>query len=55
MAQLKKAWHDERRAKEASERQRQEAERVAAFSVQENQKLKQTLSSGEEDYLKTLS
>ena len=54
MAQLKKAWHDERRAKEASERQRQEAERVAAFSVQENQKLKQTLSSGEEDYLKTL-
>ena len=54
MAQLKKAWHDERRAKEASERQRQEAERVAAFSVQENQKLKQTLSTGEEDYLKTL-
>ena len=40
MAQLKKAWHDERRAKEASERQRQEAERVAALSVQENQKLK---------------
>ena len=54
MAQLKKAWHDERRAKEASERGRHEAERVAAFSVQENQKLKQTLSSGEEDYLKTL-
>jgi hypothetical protein len=54
MAQLKKAWHDERRAKEASERQRQEAERVAAFSVQENQKLKETLSSGEEDYIKTL-
>jgi len=54
MAQLKKAWHDERRAKEASERQRNEAERVATLSVQENQKLKQTLSSGEEDYIKTL-
>ena len=54
MAQLKKAWHDERRAKEASERQRQEAERVATLSVQENQKLKETLSSGEEDYIKTL-
>jgi len=54
MAQLKKAWHDERRAKEASERQRQEAERVAALSVQENQKLKETLSTGEEDYIKTL-
>ena len=54
MGQLKKAWHDERRAKEASERQRQEAERVASLSMQENQKLKKTLSSGEEDYLKTL-
>ena len=54
MAQLKKAWHDERRAKEASERQRNEAERVASISVQENQKLKQTLSIGEADYLKTL-
>ena len=54
MAQLKKAWHDERRAKEASERQRNEAERVASISVQENQKLKQTLSTGEADYLKTL-
>ena len=54
MAQLKKAWHDERRAKEASERQRQEAERVATHSVQENQKLKETLSTGEEDYIKTL-
>ena len=54
MAQLKKAWHDERREKEAAERQRQEAERVAAFSVQENQKLRKTLSLGEEDYIKTL-
>ena len=54
MAQLKKAYHDERREKEASQRREKEAERVAAFSVQENQKLKQTLSSGEEDYIKTL-
>ena len=54
MAQLKKAWHDERREKEASERGRQEAERVAALSVKENQKLKETLSTGEADYLKTL-
>lgn len=54
MAQLKKAWHDERRAKEASERQRQEAERVAAMQMQENKKLKETLSTGEADYLKTL-
>jgi len=54
MAQLKKAWHDERRAKEASDRRTQEAERIAAMQMQENKKLKETLSTGEEDYIKTL-
>jgi len=54
MAQLKKAWHDERREKEASVRREKEAERVAALQMQENKKLKETLSTGEEDYLKTL-
>jgi len=54
MAQLKKAWHDERREKEASLRREKEAERIAALQMQENKKLKETLSTGEEDYLKTL-
>lgn len=54
MAQLKKAWHDERRAKEAEARERAEALRVAQQMIEENKKLKTTLSSGEEDYLKTL-
>jgi len=54
MAQLKKAWHDERRAKEAQEREREEAVRYAQQIINENNKLKQTLSTGEEDYLKTL-
>ena len=54
MAQLKKAWHDERRAKEAQEREREEAVRYAQQIIDENNKLKQTLSTGEEDYLKTL-
>ena len=54
MAQLKKAWHDERRAKEAETRQREEAIKYAQNIIYENQKLKKTLSSGEEDYLKTL-
>ena len=54
MAQLKKAWHDERRAKEAQEREREEAIRYAQQLIDENNKLKQTLSTGEEDYLKTL-
>ena len=54
MAQLKKAWHDERRAKEAEAREREEAIRYAQRIMDENKKLRSTLSSGEEDYLKTL-
>jgi len=54
MAQLKKAWHDERRAKESIDRERSEALRIAQGIIDENKKLKKTLSTGEEDYLKTL-
>ena len=54
MAQLKKAWHDERRAKEAEAREREEAIKVAQRIIEENKKLKSTLTTGEEDYLKTL-
>ena len=48
MAQLKKAWHDERRAKEASEREKIEAARIAEQVLNENKKLKETLSTGED-------
>jgi hypothetical protein len=54
MAQLKKVWHDERRAKEAADRERQEAIKFAQQIAQENKKLKTTLSSGEESYIQTL-
>ena len=54
MAQLKKAWHDERRAKEAEAREREEAIKYAQRIIDENKKLRTTLSTGEEDYLKTL-
>ena len=54
MSQLKKAWHDERRAKESLDREREEAIRYAQSIINENKKLKSTLSVGEEDYLKTL-
>lgn len=54
LAQMKKVWHDERRAKEAADRERAEAVRMAQQIIEENKKLKQTLSTGEEDYLKTL-
>jgi hypothetical protein len=40
MAQLKKVWHDERRAKESADRERQEAIKFAQQIAEENKKLK---------------
>ena len=54
LSQMKKGWHDERRAKEAAERERQEAIRYAQQIVEENKKLKSTLESGESTYIETL-
>ena len=54
MAQLKKMHHDERREKEKAERERQEAVTYAQKVAGENKKLQSTLSTGEEDYIKTL-
>jgi hypothetical protein len=54
MSQLKKVWHDERRAKESADRERQEAIRFAQQIAEENKKLKTTLSSGETTYIETL-
>jgi hypothetical protein len=54
MAQLKKVWHDERRAKESADRERHEAIKFAQQISEENRKLKTTLSSGEETYIQTL-
>tara|TARA_R100000951_G_scaffold77906_1_gene65770 strand:- start:12036 stop:13073 length:1038 start_codon:yes stop_codon:yes gene_type:complete len=54
MAQLKKVYHDERRAKEQADREREEAIRFARQVTEENKGLKTTLSSGEEDYLKAI-
>jgi hypothetical protein len=54
MAQLKKVWHDERRAKESADRERQEAIKFAQQIADENKKLKSTLSSGEATYIETL-
>lgn len=54
IAQMKKYNHDTRREKEAIERERDEAIANARKILDENQKLKSTLSTGEQDYLKTL-
>jgi len=54
MAQLKKVYHDERREKERAAREKEEAIRYAQQIIEENKKLKNTLSSGEESYINTL-
>ena len=55
LAQMKKVWHDERRAKESADREREEAIKFAQHVAHENKKLKSTLSTGEEEYVKAVS
>jgi hypothetical protein len=47
IAQMKKAWHDERRAKEAALRERDEAARVAQMAYQERQQYQKYLEENE--------
>ena len=49
--QMKKVWHDERRAKEAALREQSEAVRVAQQLLEENKRLKEAYSSGEKTYI----
>ena len=53
LLQMKKVWHDERRAKEAADRERQEAIAFAQKILEENKRLKTTLSEGEKSYVDT--
>lgn len=53
-AQLRKAYHDERREKETAARERAEAIRYAQALQARSQQLQQTLSVGEETYVTTL-
>jgi hypothetical protein len=48
--ELTHARHDERRAKESLLREKQELERLAQYMVQENQRLKQYVQTGTEQY-----
>lgn len=52
--QYKKAWHDERREKEKAFREQEEALRIAQNILEENKRLKATLSSGEQEYIATV-
>lgn len=47
----KKAWHDERRAKEAAYREQQEALRIAQQMVDENNRLKKMIQAGEQEII----
>ena len=49
--QLKKVWHDERRAKEAAYREQQEALTAAQRLLEENKRMKSLINSGQEEYL----
>ena len=51
--QLKKVWHDERRAKEAAFREREEAVNFAKSVYEENKRLKTNLSGGEQALINT--
>jgi hypothetical protein len=52
--ELTHARHDERRAKEAALREKQELERLATQFMEENRRLKEYVQSGEETYATTL-
>lgn len=54
MKALTHARHDERRAKETAFREREELQRVAQHLVDENKKLKQYVSTGEQAYAGSL-
>ena len=45
--QMKKAWHDERRAKEQASREREEAARLTKTLMEERDRLKRQLAEGE--------
>ena len=53
LKQLKKVWHDERRAKEQLAREQTEALAVAKRLYEENQKLRSAYATGEKEYIST--
>ena len=53
--QLTHARHDERRAKEEAQREKQELERLTSAILEENRKLKEYVKTGEVTYAETLT
>jgi hypothetical protein len=50
MKQMKKIWNDERRAKEAADRERSAAVEAAQRLMEENRRIREMLTKGEEEY-----
>jgi hypothetical protein len=55
LSQMKKVWHDERRAKEAESREKQEAIKFAQAQFEENKRLKQRLGVGEKAFIQEVT
>jgi hypothetical protein len=55
LSQMKKVWHDERRAKESLAREREEAIRFAQAQAEENKKLKERINNGQRAYLNEIT
>jgi hypothetical protein len=53
LQQYKKVWNDERRAKEAADRERQAAIDLARKVIEENKQLKEKYTAGEKTYIET--
>ena len=53
LRQMKKVWHDERRAKDEAAREREEALVFAKNALEENKRLKSRLSEGEKSFIDT--
>lgn len=55
MSQMKKVWHDERRAKEAVIREKEQALEFAKKTYEENRQLKQRLGTGERAFIQEVN
>ena len=55
LGQMKKVWHDERRAKETASREKDEALRFANGYIEENKQLKQRLGAGEKLFVEEIT
>lgn len=54
LKQMRKVWHDERRAKESAYREQQEAVELARRVMEENKRMKAMLASGEKEYVSSI-